>query len=203
VRLNRLPKSLTITGYGLAGILLLGAVILVFYLVSSPHSLDEKEATRLIRLYLKYRLSESYAQLYKNGHVDTQAANRFLEEVNKVDRLRLVSVEVGRLFPDYIFSEWGPTFYAKAVIREDNGKIVTRYFDLGTGDLVVGESSRFLWLFVFWDILTIFPALHSRVCYGSFAVRTGCLRHWPSSSDSSNPNGGGSRHVRLPRPCLR
>ena len=148
MRLNRLPKSLRITGYGLSGIFLLIVVISASYFASGTRSLDEKEATRLIRLYLKHRGTESYAKLYKNGHVDTQAANRFLEEVNKVDRLRLESVEVGRLLPNYIFSDWGPTFYAKAVIRKDDGRKVTRYFNLGTGDLVVGEASRFVWLFV-------------------------------------------------------
>jgi len=149
VRPKRFARSLTITGYGLSGIFLLIAVISASYFASGTHSLDEKKATRLIRLYLKYRSSEAYTKLYKNGQVDAQETARYHEEVDKIDRLRFESVIIGRLFPNYLLSDWGPIFYAKAVTCVDDGRMQTRYYNLGSGELVVGESSRLIWLFVF------------------------------------------------------
>jgi len=62
--------------------------------------------------------------------------------------LRLESVKVGQLFPDYLLSDAWPTYYAKAVIRDAQEQTQARYCNLGTGQLVVGESSRLVWLFV-------------------------------------------------------
>jgi hypothetical protein len=149
LHLKRSEKGLTITGFGLAGILLLVAVFLFSYLLSFPHSLDEKAAAQLIRHYLRYQSSQRHAEFYKRGVSDTEASRRYQEELNKIDQLQFKSVKVGRLFPDYFLSEWGPTFYAKAVIRDADNQVRTRYFNLGTGDLVIGESSEFVWFFVF------------------------------------------------------
>jgi hypothetical protein len=44
------------------------------------------------------------------------------------------------LAPDYLLSV-RPTFYAKAVMRQ-NGQRTTRYFTLGRGHMMLGESSR-------------------------------------------------------------
>lgn len=140
---------LTLTGAGVAGMVVLIAVVLTPYLLSLPFSLDADEAAQRIRHYLKYQASQRYTELYRQGLVDSQASQRYAAEVSRIERLRFDSVKVGRLFPDYVFSEHGPTFYAKAVIRDESDQVQTRYFNLGTGDLVVGESSRFVWFFVF------------------------------------------------------
>jgi len=140
---------LIIVGFGLSGILVLITVFSVLYLLSLPQSLSEEDAIKLIRHYLRYQSSQQYAGLYKSGMVGVQAAKQYQEELNRIDQLKFESVKVGRFFPDHFLSEWSPTFYAKAVIRDHNGQVQTRYFNLGTGALVIGESSKFVWRFVF------------------------------------------------------
>jgi len=148
-RVNRSARMLTFTGVGAAGMVVLIAVVFASYLLSLPFSLDAEEAAQRIRHYLKYQASQRYAELYRQERVDPQASQRYAEEISRIERLRFESVKVGRLFPDYVLSEQGPTFYVRAVIRDENDQKQMRYFKLGTGELVIGESSWFVWLFVF------------------------------------------------------
>ena len=123
------------------------AVLLVPYLLSLRYSLAAQEATALIRHYLRYQSSQRYAELYRDGKINAPASQIYEEELEKINKLQFESVKIGRLFPDYFLSV-RPTFYVKAVIRDDNGQLTTRYFHLGTDNLVIGETSEFLWALV-------------------------------------------------------
>jgi hypothetical protein len=94
---------------GVAGLLILTAVVSITFVLSSRYSLGEEAATQLIRHYLKYQSSRRDAELYRSGTIDAQASKRFQEEL---------------------------------------GQLQTRYFNLGGGHLVLGESSRVAWMFV-------------------------------------------------------
>lgn len=150
IRFKRSSATLVLTGVGVSGIVLLLAIVAAPYvLVSLPYTLDAEAVGQRIRHYLKYQASQQYAERYKQGQVDAQLSQWYVAEIVRIDRLHFESVKVGRLLPDYVFSEQGPTFYAKAVIRDADDQVQTRYFNLGTGELVIGESSRLVWLFVF------------------------------------------------------
>ena len=149
LRLKRSDKEVTVSVHGWIGIPLLIALLSVPYLLSLSYSLTDAEATALIRHYLKYQAGQRYAELYRERRADAQAGRSFLEEIAGIDRLQFESVVIGRLLPDYLFSV-RPSFFVKAVIRDDAGRQTTRYFNLARGGaLVLGESSRFVWTFVF------------------------------------------------------
>jgi hypothetical protein len=137
-----------IAGLALSGVAVLCVASAVAYLVTLPFSVGENDAQRLIRHYLRYQASQRYVELYRAGAIDAQAARGYQAALDAIDGLRFESVEVGRLFPDYLFSDGWPTYYAMAVFRDAKNRTQTRYFNLGTGRLVVGESSRLVWLFV-------------------------------------------------------
>lgn len=145
-----MKAHLVLTGAGVSGIVLLIAIVAAPYvLLSLPYTLDAETVTQRIRQYLKYQASQQYAERFRQGQVDAQSSQWYVAEISRIEHLRFESVKVGRLLPDYVLSEQGPTFYAKAVIRDADDQVQTRYFKLGTGELVIGESSRLVWLFVF------------------------------------------------------
>jgi hypothetical protein len=150
LRIGRKPsaKAVGITPLALTGVVVLGVAWTIAYLVALPFAIGEHDAERLIRHYLRYRASERYVELYRARVRDVQAAAAYQAELDAIAGLRFESVEVGRLFPDYLFSDGWPTYYAKVVSRDAQGGTRTRYFNLGTGRLVVGESSRLVWLCV-------------------------------------------------------
>jgi hypothetical protein len=145
---RRSAKTVAITGLALAAVTVLVVAWTIAYLVARPFSVQDDDAERLIRHYLRYQASQRYAELYKTGKIDAQAAKGYQARLDAIAALRFESVDVGRLFPDYLFSDGWPTYYAKAVMRDAQGRTRTRYFNLGTGQLVVGESSRVVWHFV-------------------------------------------------------
>ena len=146
-RLQPSAKTLTISVRGWSGIVLVIALLCVPYLLSQRYTVTPDQATELIRHNLRYQSSQRYAELYRAGKSDARTSQQYQEELAKIDRLRFESVKIGRLFPDYVFSV-RPTFYVKVVIQDDHAPLQTRYFNLGRGHLVLGETSKFLWAFV-------------------------------------------------------
>jgi len=132
----------------LAGVTVLVVASAIAYLVAQPFSVGDDDAERLIRHYLRYQASQRYVELYRDGAIDAQATREYQAALDAIDGLRFESVQVGRLFADYLLSDGWPTYYARAVIRDAKDRLQTKYFTLGTGRLVVGESSRIVWLFV-------------------------------------------------------
>lgn len=129
------------------GVLLVIALFSVPYLLSRQDTPTVERATELIRHYLRHQSGQDYAALYRGGQIDPQASQAYREKLEEIDALRFESVEIGRLFPDYLLSV-KPTFFVKAVVQDRDGRRHTRYFNLGRGHLIVGESSALLWAFV-------------------------------------------------------
>jgi len=141
-------KAIGITILTLAGIAVLCVAATIAYLASPPFSVQEHHAERLIRHYLRYQAGERYVELYRAGAIDAHAASDYQEVLDAIEGLRFESVKVGRLFPDYLLNDGWPAYYARTVIRDAQDRLKTRYFNLGTGRLMVGESSRMVWLLV-------------------------------------------------------
>ncbi len=137
-----------ITVRGWKALLLLAVALTLPYLLATPRSVSPEEATRLIRHYLKYQVSQSFGERYRAGAADAAAGRRYQEELARIDRLQFEAVSTGRLLPDYFLSV-KPNFYARAVIRDETGREATRYFYLSRGVIVTGESSPWAWHFVF------------------------------------------------------
>lgn len=146
-RFDRTSRTATLTSRGGLGLLAILAILALPLLLSMGYSLPEDEAARLVRQHLKYQAGQDYAALYRRGAVDARASERYQETMRKIDELRFESIKTGRLLPDYFLS-LRPSYYAKVVIRDDTGLAQTRYFNLGKGYLVLGESSRTAWFFV-------------------------------------------------------
>ena len=145
---QRSARAIGITILSITGVAVLLAAWSIAYLLALPFAVHDDDAEHLIRHHLRYQASQRYAALYRAGAIDAQAARGYQARLDAIAGLRFESVKVGRLFPDYLFSDGWPTYYAKAVMRDAQGRTRTRYFNLGTGQLVVGESSKFVWHFV-------------------------------------------------------
>lgn len=65
-------------------------------------------------------------QAYPGAPNDAQAARGYRATLDGIAGLHFESVEVGRLFPDYLVSDGWPTYYAKAVIRDAQDRTQTR-----------------------------------------------------------------------------
>lgn len=146
-RFDRTSRTATLTSRGRLGFLAIVALLALPLLLSFAYRLPEEDAARLVRHYLKYQAGQDYAALYRRGAVDAQASQRYQETMRKLDELRFESIKTGRLLPDYFLS-LRPSYYARVVIRDDSGLAQTRYFNLGQGYVVLGESSRTAWFFV-------------------------------------------------------
>lgn len=140
-------KTLTLSACGWTGLLLVIALFSVPYLLSRQDTPTVERATELIRHYWRYQSGQDYAARYRDGQIDAQASGAYRKKLEEIDALRFESVEIGRLFPDYLLGV-RPTFFVKAVIQDGDGRRHTHYFNLGRGHLIVGESSALVWAFV-------------------------------------------------------
>ena len=121
---------------GWSGIVVLIALLSSPFLLSLQCRVTKEQAIDLIRQHLRFQAGERYAELYRRGKIDAAAGRLYQEELRSIDGLRFECIKVGRLLPDYLFSV-RPTYFAKATVRDDNGVIGTRYFNLGKGFVVM------------------------------------------------------------------
>lgn len=144
VALSSGHRSITVRGVP-AVILLLGILVLPYLLAGS---LEPEEAERRIREYLLREVTwQQMAELESGGASvpDRETALRWEEQVNRVNDLEFVSVEVKRaiLVPPL---RRRTSFVAKAVFRDENRRVQTRYFWFnGTSSSSVREGSKLEW----------------------------------------------------------
>lgn len=144
VALSSDRRSLTVRGVP-AVILLLGILVLPYLLAGS---LEPEEAERRIREYLLREVTrQQMAELESGGTrvPDRETALRWEEQINRVNELEFDAVEVKRavLVPPL---RRRTNFVAKAVFRDENRRVQTRYFWFnGTSSSSVGESSEPEW----------------------------------------------------------
>jgi hypothetical protein len=145
LRVDLSARTFRLSARGVVAIALLVAFLSLLYLLSLRQTVTPEQAAGLIRHYLRYQAGASYAASYRDGKVSAHAAQRYEAALARIDATEFEDIDIGRLAPDYLLSV-RPTFYAKAVMRL-NGQRTTRYFHLGRGHMVLGESSRLVWAF--------------------------------------------------------
>jgi len=118
-------------------------------------SLDSGTAQKWVHRQLKANLATRLIEDMKAAGLqapDRDMAERWDREFKQFERMEFVSVEVKHFIfvPTLITSS--RMFVAKAVLRPENGKEVTRYFSLSAQNnffdfFWVAEQSRWMWWF--------------------------------------------------------
>lgn len=140
---------ITLRFTGWKAIAALTGLVVILVSLSLLHSVSEEQAAQLVRHYLRYEASQAYANIGGDEATRRAAGIRFEQEVAAIDRLEFTDIDVGRLLPDYLFVR-RPTFFARIEVRDPaTNTTTTRYFNLGRGALVLGESSARTWFWVF------------------------------------------------------
>ena len=138
--------TLSFTGW--RGALVLTLLLGVLVSLSLRYRLDETQAEKLVRHYLKHEAAQQAIKDLHGSREQMQAVGeRYQEEVRRIDRLEFTEVKIGRLPPDY-FLPRRPMFLARVAMREPGGPVELRYFNLGRGIMVTGESSAATWFWV-------------------------------------------------------
>jgi len=148
VRLDKKGRSLNISGAGISGIFLLLIIFVGPYFLALPDEPTPAQAEQLIRLHLKKQASQHYAKQYQEGEITPAASYRFKKDLTRIEAMTFDSVKVGRLFPDYYLYRDVPSYFAKGVIRDDNGRVQKKVFSLGSGNYVIAERPRYVWFLV-------------------------------------------------------
>ena len=131
----------------LSGSLLFGVAVLVWLNLSTP--LSNAEAETRVRTFLARQITQKYMPLVMSGQgkqPDFDKARQMEKELRRIKELKFVSVDVGRLIPDYLLRPHRPTHIVRVVFRDAAGQLVPRYFSL-PWDGIDAESSRAAWFF--------------------------------------------------------
>lgn len=140
---------ITLRFTGWRAIAAIAGVVAILVSLSLLHSVSDEQAGQLVRHYLRYQASQAYANVGGDEATRRAAGLRLEQEIDAIDRLEFVDIDVGRLLPDYLFVR-RPTFFARIEVRDPaTNTTTTRYFNLGRGALVLGESSARTWFWVF------------------------------------------------------
>lgn len=150
LRLKGRRKTVVISG--VAGLVLLFAMLSLPNLLAP--TLDEAEAEKWIRLYLKKEISNrQLVELAKSGLrvPDREAAKQIGEDLRAVDEIEFLSIEV-KHFLVALPTDTSRLFTARAVLRGADGQEQTRYFSLSAESRLydffwVNEHSRLMWAF--------------------------------------------------------
>ena len=126
---------------GLGGFLLVVGLAAVLGRAGLP---DAEQAKKDVLHFLQWRVSQRYMEALKARDLvvpDADMAQRWQEDLERVKRLKIVSVAVARPLPAYLHG-WRSDV-VKAVIRHPDQSEETRYFYFGPAE--VTERSKALW----------------------------------------------------------
>lgn len=148
--LNR--KRITISG--IAGLLILFAVFSLPNLLAA--SLDQRQAERWIRQYLKKQVSDYYMSDVAKSSMrlpDRAMAERWESDINNIDSINFSSLEIKHFLvaPPTATSR---IYVARVVLQDPDGNEEIRYFSLSAENRFfdffwVNEHSRWMWTFSF------------------------------------------------------
>ena len=144
IRFDNRRKRLSIA---LSGGLLFGVALLVLLNLSS--TLSSEEAETRVRTFLARKVTQKYMPLVMNRQgkqPDVDSARQMEKELRRIRDLKFVSIDVGRLIPDFLLRPHRPTYIVRVVLRDGDGRHPPRYFRL-PWDGIDTESSRAAWLF--------------------------------------------------------
>jgi len=144
IRFGDRRKGLAIA---LSGSLLLGVAVLVYLNLST--TLSNAEAETRVRTFLARQVTQKYLPLVMNQQgkqPDVESARQMEKELRRIKELQFVSIDVGRLFPDFVLRPHRPTHIVRVILRDGSGQHAPRYFRL-PWDGIDTESSRMAWFF--------------------------------------------------------
>jgi hypothetical protein len=133
----------------LSGSLLFGVALLVLLNLST--TLSNEEAETRVRTLLSREVTQRYMPLVMNrkgNEPDVDSARQMAKELRRIRNLKFVSVDVGRLIPDFLLRPHRPTHIVRVVVRDGDRQYTPRYFRL-PWDGIDGDSSRIAWFFSF------------------------------------------------------
>lgn len=131
----------------LSGSLFLGVAVLTLLNLSTTLSNEEAEAR--VRTFLSRAVSQKYMPLAMNrrgNQPDVDSARQMEKALRRIRDLKFVSIDVGRLVPDFLLRPHRPTHIVRVVLRDGDRQYPPRYFRL-PWDGIDTESSRTAWFF--------------------------------------------------------
>ena len=131
----------------LSGSLLLGVALLVLLNLST--TMSSQEAETRVRTFLARQVTQKYMPLVMNRQgkqPDVDSARQMEKDLRRIKDLKFVSIDVGRVIPDFLLRPHRPTHIARVVLRDGDGQHALRYFRLPWGGIGT-ESSRAAWFF--------------------------------------------------------
>ena len=131
----------------LSGSLLLGVALLVLLNLST--TMSSQEAETRVRTFLARQVTQKYMPLVMNRQgkqPDVDSARQMEKDLRRIKDLKFVSIDVGRVIPDFLLRPHRPTHIARVVLRDGDGQHALRYFRLPWGGIDT-ESSRAAWFF--------------------------------------------------------
>lgn len=144
IRFGNRRKTLSLA---LSGSLLFGVAFLVLLNLST--TLSDEEAETRVRTFLARQVTQKYMPLVMNRQgkqPNVDSARQMEKELRRIKDLKFVSIDVGRLIPDFLLRPHRPTHIVRVVLRDDDGQHPPRYFRL-PWDGIDTESSRAAWFF--------------------------------------------------------
>jgi len=145
IRIARTRGGLVISFFGMAALLLVaGICILPYFMEPTP---SPEEADKRIRLLLKREFFQRETAILKEkgeSLPDHGRAQQWKEEIDRIDRIRFLSLQVNRLIPDILLLDATPHFVVRVEVQERDGQTRTRYFLLATAG-IDRETSYGFW----------------------------------------------------------
>ena len=131
----------------LSSSVLFGVSFLVLLNLSSTLSNEEAEAR--VRTLLSREVTQRYMPLVMNrqgNQPDVASARQMAKELRRIRDLKFVSVDAGRLIPDFLLRPHRPTHIVRVVSRDGDRQFAPRYFWL-PWDGIDTETSKTAWFF--------------------------------------------------------
>ena len=147
IRIAKTRHGLIISFFGMAAVLLVaGIIILPYFLEPAP---GPEEAERSIRLLLKREFfNREMAIVKESGRrlPDYDMAGQWKKEIDRIDRIKFLSIRVNRLIPDVLLLDPTPHFVVRVKVQDNGEETRTRYFLLRTVGIDT-ETSYMAWFF--------------------------------------------------------